>query len=208
MNEHEKQSIDHIKDIMERSSTFISLSGLSGVVSGILAIIGVFVLYTTFDSLFLTEEMLLSLERERTFLKNLSIVFITIFLLSVIFAFIMSYVKAKRTKDSIFNSSSKRFAFNLFIPVLAAVFVIISLIQNQTFWLIIPATLIFYGLALLSAGRYSRPEILHLGIGCLLSGILSMYFVEFSFILWGIGFGILNILTGISMYIKYDRKVK
>ena len=207
MEENNKniESIDQIKAIMERSTTFVSLSGLSGMFSGILAIIGVYILYVSFDSLFLSEEILQSLKSEQSLLNKLYIIFLGIFLLAIIFAFVLSYLKSKKKDQKLFNSSSKRFAFNLFIPIITAIFVVVSLINHYEYWLVIPMTLIFYGIALINAGKYSRKEILDLGIGCIFSGVLSMYFVEFSFILWGIGFGVLNILTGITMYYKYDR---
>ena len=207
MEENNKniESIDQIKAIMERSTTFVSLSGLSGMFSGILAIIGVYILYVSFDSLFLSEEILQSLKSEQSLLNKLYIIFLGIFLLAIIFAFILSYLKSKKKDQKLFNSSSKRFAFNLFIPIITAIFIVVAIIQHQEYWLVIPTTLIFYGIALINAGKYSRKEILDLGIGCILSGVLSMYFIEYSFILWGIGFGVLNILTGITMYYKYDR---
>ena len=207
MEENNKnvESIQQIKEIMERSTTFVSLSGLSGILSGIFAIIGVYILYVSFGSLILSDEILQSLQNEQDLLNKLYIIFSSIFLLAIIFAFILSYLKSKKKDQKLFNSSSMRFAFNLFIPIITAIFVVINLINNHEYWLIIPMTLIFYGIALINAGKYSRQEILDLGIGCIFSGVLSMYFVEFSFILWGIGFGILNILTGITMYYKYDR---
>lgn len=207
MNNENKsiESIDQIKSIMERSTTFISLSGLSGVFSGTLAIIGVYILYISFNSLFITKEMFDSLGNETALLTSLYIIFTSIFILAILSAFLLSYFKAKKKREKLFNNSSKRFAFNLFIPLLAAIFIITALLLNHEYWLVIPSTLIFYGIALLNSSKYSRPEILQLGLGCLISGILSMYFIEFSIILWGIGFGILNILTGISMYLKYDK---
>ncbi|MDA3885533.1 MAG: hypothetical protein PF638_08075 [Candidatus Delongbacteria bacterium] len=199
------ESLDQIKAIMERSTTFVSLSGLSGVFSGVIALIGVYILYISFGSLFLSEEIFQSLKNEQDLLNKLYVVFSSIFLLAILFAFVLSFLKSKKKQQKLFNSSSKRFAFNLFIPIITAIFVVISLINHQEYWLIIPMTLIFYGIALINAGKYSRKEILDLGIGCIFSGILSMYFLEFSFILWGIGFGVLNILTGIFMYYKYDK---
>lgn len=200
-----EQSIKDIKDIMERSATFVSLSGLSGVVSGILALFGVVFLWSIFGSLFVTDEMLnsmLLIEGIKTIIFS---IFIFIFIMAILSSFVLTYIKAKKKKQPVFNSSSKRFAFNLFVPILTAVLLIIPLINREQYWLIIPVTLIFFGISLISAGRYSRSEIIEMGIGCILSGLLSLYFTEFSILLWGIGFGVLNILTGISMYYKYDR---
>lgn len=204
--ETSRRSISEIKDIMERSTTFVSLSGMSGVISGLLALIGVYFLYVYFNSIILSEEILFILSEDQSIRHRLYIMFITIFILALLFSFLLSYKKAKDKNLKLFNSSSKRFAFNLFIPIITAVFIIIALISKAEYWMLIPTTLIFFGMSLINAGKYSRPEVQQLGIGCILSGIMSMFFVELSIILWGIGFGILNIITGVAMYSKYDRK--
>lgn len=208
MNDHEssKKSIEEIRDIMERSTTFVSLSGLSGIISGMLALMGVYILYVYFHSIILSDDILKLVVEDPFVMEAIFSIFVTIFIFALATSFILSMDKAKKKSQKVFNNSSKRFAFNLFIPIVSAIFIIIALIKHDEIWLIIPLTLIFYGMALINAGKYSRPEVLHLGIGCILSGILAMYFIEFGIILWGIGFGILNILTGITMYYKYDRK--
>ena len=43
------QDISEIRSMMERSSKFLSLSGLAGVMAGIYALVGAFVAYTVFD---------------------------------------------------------------------------------------------------------------------------------------------------------------
>jgi len=204
-NDRNEQSIKEIRDIMERSTTFVSLSGFSGVISGLLALSGVGFLWSIFGSLFISEEnikLMFQVEENRPILF---FVFTAIFIISILISFTLSCLKSRKKKQPLFNSSSKRFAFNLFVPILTAVFFIIPIIRKEQFWLIIPVTLIFFGISLISAGRYSRREVIEMGIGCILSGLFSLYFVEFSILLWGIGFGVLNIVTGLTMYYKYER---
>src|SRR6187200_3035912 len=52
MNEQNQQTLDTLQDIkrmMERSSRFISLSGLSGISAGICALVGVFFAHDTIE---------------------------------------------------------------------------------------------------------------------------------------------------------------
>jgi len=201
-----EQSIQEIRDIMERSTTFVSLSGLSGIIAGVLSLSVVAFLYSIFGSLFVSEDMLNQMMLIEDNQVIIYAIFITLFILSLLISFILSYMIAHKKNQRIFNSSSKHFALNLFIPIITAIFIIPVLINRGYFWLLAPVTLIFFGISLISASKYSRREVTDLGLGCILSGIIALYYVEFSLLLWGIGFGILNILTGITMYYKYDRK--
>jgi hypothetical protein len=200
-----ERSIKEIREIMERSSTFISLSGLSGVLSGLLALAGVFYLYGIFGSLFVSGPEIDRIGNESQVSAQIYLTFSGIFILALAGALILSYTKAKSKGVKLFKGSSKRFAFNFFIPIITAAFVILAMIRNGEFWLIMPVSLIFYGMALVSSGKYARKEVSDLGTGCILSGVLSLYFVEFSILLWGIGFGVLNMLTGIAMYYRYEK---
>jgi hypothetical protein len=204
-SDQNEKSLKEIREIMERSATFISLSGASGVISGLLALAGVFYLHSVFGSLFASKDELTAVLFDSSVRTQIYIVFLTIFILSVAAAFILSSLNAKKKGLRIFNGASKNFAFSLLFPIVTAAFMIPALINEEQFWLIIPATLIFYGTALLSSSKYSRKEISQIGLSCVLCGLLALYYIEFSFLLWGIGFGVNNILAGLMLYIKYER---
>jgi hypothetical protein len=63
--------------------------------------------------------------------------------------------------------------------------------------------LIFYGLALVSAGKFTFGEIPYLGILEVLTGILALVFPGLALFLWAFGFGLLHILYGLIMHRKY-----
>ncbi|MFT4094487.1 MAG: hypothetical protein QM640_12685 [Niabella sp.] len=48
MNDNLKDDLQHIRKMMEQSSRFISLSGLSGVVAGVVALTGAGIAYWIF----------------------------------------------------------------------------------------------------------------------------------------------------------------
>lgn len=70
---------------------------------------------------------------------------------------------------------------------------------------LIPITLIFYGQALVTAGQFTYNDLKLLGVIFILLGLLSVVFVQYSLILWSLGFGLAHIVYGIYMHIKYER---
>jgi uncharacterized membrane protein HdeD (DUF308 family) len=63
--------------------------------------------------------------------------------------------------------------------------------------------LIFYGLALVSAGKFTFGEIHYLGMLEVLTGLLALVFPSIALFLWAFGFGVLHILYGLIMHKKY-----
>jgi hypothetical protein len=85
-----------------------------------------------------------------------------------------------------------------------------GLISMYKGWYVVigPITLIFYGLALVSAAKFTYGEILYLGILQVLLGLTSMFFLGYSLFFWAFGFGVLHIIYGIAIHLKYERRVK
>ncbi|HNW57422.1 MAG TPA: hypothetical protein PLR88_01560 [Bacteroidales bacterium] len=200
--------IKAIKKIMEESSRFLSLSGLSGVFAGSFAIIGAAVAYFLilqngsihYDDYFrnLTGEETVSLRWQFVFDAA------AVLLFSVLFSFIFSLKKAKRDGKRFWTPASKKMLINLLIPlVTGGIFVLILLIQNFI-QLVVPGFLIFYGLGLINAGKFTYNEIFYLGILEIITGLVSSVFPEYWIIFWIFGFGILHIVYGVFMYRKYE----
>ena len=82
------------------------------------------------------------------------------------------------------------------------------LLSREIYYLIAPATLIFYGLALLNASKYTLIEIQWLGICEIVIGLIAAVLIGFGLIFWALGFGILHIVYGTYMYYKYDYKIQ
>jgi hypothetical protein len=209
--ENNSKSIEDIKTIrkiMEESSRFLSLSGLSGVFAGAFAIAGALVAYFM---------ILNNGSREYSeYFRNLSGIetqtnswqlatdAIMVLILAIMSALFLSLRKAKRAGITFWTPVSKRLLINLLIPLITGgAFVIILLLQNHI-QLIVPSLLIFYGLSLVNAGKFTYSEIFYLGILEVITGLVSAFFPDLGLIFWIFGFGILHIIYGVVMYRKYE----
>ncbi len=197
-----------IRKMMEESTKFLSLSGFSGVISGIFAITGAAIAYL----LIFDKELVRFDDYIRgSYVKPLSDITLqlmidagSVLLLSLLAAFYFSVKKAKQSGKSLWTPVSKRLLINLIIPLFTGgAFVLILLFQNQIH-LIIPVMLIFYGLALVNAGKFTYDEIFYLGILEILTGLVAAVWPSMGLVFWILGFGILHILYGIFMYRKYE----
>jgi hypothetical protein len=198
--------ISEIKNLMDRSSRFISLSGLSGILAGIYCLIGAGLAYKIiyFDTTTLGNYSDLIITE--TALIQLFIIAASVIVLSLATAVVLSIRKAKKGNDAIWNSSTKRLVINFLIPLLTGGFFILFLIEKEILGLVAPLTLLFYGLACVNASKYTLGDIRYLGITMILLGLLSTWFLGYGLLFWALGFGVCHILYGSIMYYKYDRK--
>ena len=202
------EDLKAIRKIMEESSRFLSLSGFSGISAGLTAIAGALVAYFFIldNGSIHFEEYLSNLSDKETFsirwqlMADAAIVLVISVLLSLYF----SLKKAKREGKNFLTLTSKRLLINLLIPlVTGGVFIIVLLFQNNI-QLIVPCFLIFYGLALVNAGKFTFEEIFYLGLFEIITGLVAAFVPDLSLIFWIIGFGILHIIYGLTMYRKYE----
>jgi len=112
--------------------------------------------------------------------------------------------KARKTNQKLWDSQSQRLLINLFIPLAVGGILCLILLSKGFIGLIAPLTLVFYGLALINASKYTLSEIRSLGIIEVALGLIGCQFVGYGLILWALGFGILHIIYGIVMHVKYD----
>lgn len=204
-NEKYLNDISEIKNMMNQSSRFISLSGLSGVLAGIYCLIGAWLSYTTiyFDTTTLGNYTNLIITQSQ--IERLFIIASSVIILSIITGIILSKNKAKKSNEKIWNVSSKRLVINFAIPLVTGGFFILFLIEKEVLGLVAPLTLIFYGLACVNASKYTLGDVRYLGITMILLGLLSTWFLGYGLLFWALGFGVCHILYGSVMYFKYDR---
>jgi hypothetical protein len=196
------EDLNEIKEMMNKSSKFISLSGLSGISAGVIALIGAYFAWTTvysktgyqdFDRAFISWEQLILL----------LVIGFTTLILAVGFGIFFTRLKTKKTKQNIWDTQTKRLLINLFIPLLSGgAFCLLILLKGYV-GLIAPLTLLFYGLALVNASKYTLTEVRSLGILEIILGLVATYFIGYGLIFWCIGFGVLHIVYGIIMEVKY-----
>lgn len=193
--------INEIKNLMNRSSRFISLSGLSGVLAGVYAILGAAYAYSVTGP-FREQGTMYTQDAFNT----LKVIALTVAALAIVSAFLLTNRKAKKQGESIWNSTSKRLMIHFLTPLLSGgVFCLILMYQNL-YGLVAPATLIFYGLACFNAAKYTLGDIRYLGISCVILGLLSGFLIGYGLLFWTLGFGVCHIIYGTLMYFKYDKK--
>jgi hypothetical protein len=194
------EALQDIKRIMERSSRFISLSGLSGLSAGICALIGVY-----FASGWLKEYSAGELTIE-TLKSQLVFLALGVLCLALIGAFYFTWRKAKKNKLPVWDRSSRILLINLLIPLITGALFVFALFLKSEWKFLAPACLIFYGLALVNASKYTLGDIRYVGILDILLGLFGMYYSSEGLLLWAIGFGVLHIIYGLIMWWKYDWK--
>jgi hypothetical protein len=205
--------INEIKNMMARSSQFISLSGLSGILAGTYALIGAYVARNILSNYRLSGGSDYDVQRnaavvvENDVIKSLVAVAAGVLVLSLATGIIMSSYKAKRVGETVWNSTSKRLLVNFLIPLLTGGIFTLLLVRDEYYNLVAPATLIFYGMACINAGKYTFRDVRYLGVTMTLLGLIATAFPGNSLVIWAIGFGLCHIIYGAIMYFKYDRKV-
>ncbi|MEB2775116.1 hypothetical protein SYJ56_07345 [Algoriphagus sp. D3-2-R+10] len=200
-----EQELAEIKSMMERSTRFLSLSGLSGILAGTYALIAAGMAYAWIyypNMPFGTN--INAISQDDIFGKLLATAVI-VMLLSIGTAWVMSLSKSKKKAHKFWTPASKRFIQALFIPVVVGGLFCLAIMSRGYLAIAAPATLIFYGLGLLNASNFTLNDIKYLGYCQLLLGIISAFFPGYGLILWAIGFGVLHIIYGTMMYYKYER---
>ena len=204
MKENEIQDdLASIRSLMERSSKFISLSGLSGILAGVYALIGA-------AAAFCLMHEPLNYNRV-TFLHLLSvlpyliIIAVTVLIASLATGIFLTYKKAKKKGQPIWGKTSRALLFSMAVPLVTGGLLILILLYRGYFGIVAPASLIFYGLALLSAGNFTFSDVKFLGICEIILGLIAACFPGYGLVFWAIGFGVLHIVYGSVMYLKYDR---
>jgi hypothetical protein len=214
MNEQQQslQDIQQIKQMMERSSRFISLSGLSGVAAGICALVGAWfasdVIETSggYANYRDVVSRTFATETVSDFLDHrLFQIALGTFFAALLSSFIFTYIRSKKNNIPMWGYSSKRLLINVAVPMIAGGIYIFREMQLGAYGLIAPGCLIFYGLALVNASKYTLSEIRYLGYCQILLGIINCWFMGYGIYFWAVGFGILHIVYGIVMWYRYEK---
>ncbi len=207
------QELQHIKKMMERSSKFISLSGLSGISAGLCALIGAWIASSEMTTYRLENNRsfdgyqgtYIFTNNLNTLIVNLIIIAAITFAAAAITAFLFTYLRSKKTGMPLWGKTTIRLFWNTIIPLVAGGLYLLRSIDLGHFGLIAPGCLIFYGLALVNASKYTLGEVRYLGYGQILLGIINLWMIGYGLFFWAAGFGILHIIYGLLMWFKYER---
>lgn len=202
-----QETLTEIRHLMERSSRFMSLSGFSGVMAGIYAILGATAAYYYAAAQDLLDQkaydFATSADKDRlVFLLTDATV---VLLLAVGTGIWLTTRKAKEDGNSLFDAGAKKLIINLAIALVAGGLFCVGLLYHGDLIFVVPAMLTFYGLALVHASKYTRDDVRSLGMAEIALGLLSLFIADYGLILWTIGFGVMHIAYGTYMYLKYEK---
>ena len=206
-SEQHLAALRDIKQIMEKSSRFISLSGFSGIAAGVCALAGAGIAYRWMH---LSSDMpAYSPYAGDTYVDTLSyqllVLALIVFAASFALATLFTWLRSRKTGVPIWGTVAKRVMIAVGVPLLAGALFVLKLAELGSYGLIAPACLVFYGLALLNASRHTLPEIKYLAYLQLLLGVANLWFIGYGLYFWALGFGVLHIIYGIVMWYKYER---
>ena len=206
-NQEYMRDIAEIRSMMERSTKFLSLSGWAGILAGIYALAGAYIAYAAFGfDPAAWGETPGAADGQVPNITNLVVLGLTVLLLAVSTAIILSARNANRKGEKVWNATSRRLLVSMAVPlVTGGVLILIFLSKDMIGWLA-PLSLIFYGLALHSAGNFTFTDVKQLGLIQIALGLLGAAFIEWSLWFWALGFGIVHIVYGIYIHRKYERQ--
>ncbi len=202
----------HIRSMMERSTRFLSLSGLSGVVAGVLALGGAWLAQHHIAALdgSSTDTLTYGTVREAIvhhdpLLVQLLIDAVGVLSLALLGAFWFTWRRGRRTGETLWNASARRLMINMLIPLMAGGIFCLVLMYYGLPGLVAPTTLLFYGMALLNASKYTLDEIRWLGLSEIALGLIALFWLGAGLMFWALGFGVLHIVYGGVMWMRYER---
>ena len=210
------QALEEIKQMMDRSSRFISLSGWSGIAAGICALAAAWIAHQkisqyTFENdtpyndmqgtyIFKNAHLLLA--------NQLLLIGILTFIAAFFFAFLFTWLRSRKTGIPVWGFTARKVMVHLAVPMLVGALLIWRITDLGVYGLVAPACLIFYGLALINASKFTLSEVRYLGYLQLLLGVINLWALGYGLYFWAAGFGVLHILYGIVMWNKYERNEK
>jgi hypothetical protein len=205
--DEQQQSLETLKDIkrmMERSSRFISLSGLSGVSAGLCALAGAWLAHRKIGNWSL-DATLYGRDSELGLIIDLLLIAGFTFVAAFVSAFIFTYIRSRKNNTPVWGTATWRLLWNTMIPLAVGGVFMLRLLQLGQYEMIAPGCLIFYGLALVNGSKYTLGEIRYLGYGQLVLGLINLWYIGWGLEMWAIGFGVLHIIYGITMWLKYEK---
>lgn len=216
MNEQNQpiQTLAEIKQMMDRSSRFVSLSGWSGIAAGICALVAAWLANKKFNEYGIHEneyEAKANYTRDGNLLqldRELLILAVITFIVAFFFAFLFTYLRSRKTGVPIWGFMARKVIINVAVPMTVGGLLIWRILDFGLYELVAPACLLFYGLALINASKFTLSEVRYLGYLQLLLGIINLWIIGYGLYFWAAGFGLLHILYGIVMWNKYERNKK
>ncbi|WP_124980073.1 hypothetical protein [Nonlabens xiamenensis] len=204
------EDIKEIKTLMNKSTRFISLSGMSGIMAGIYALVGSLIGYYIITNARIrgkgdTLDRLFSTPWEYNYSLQILLVAAGVLFLAVVTAYFLTRAKAKKHRQKVWTKQSIRLVKHFLTPLIIGGAFTVCLLNYSLVGLIAPCMLIFYGLACIQAAPYTLGTVKYLGWSCAILGLINSLWIGYGLYFWAAGFGLCHIIYGAVMYLKYDR---
>ncbi|MET3881167.1 hypothetical protein ABIE54_000056 [Chitinophagaceae bacterium OAS944] len=197
------RDITEIRSMMERSTKFLSLSGLAGIMAGIYALAGAFVSYQVLD--FNPDKLAEGNTETDGALWKIVGVAVVVLVLALGTAIYLSWKKAVKSGEKFYNATTRRVISAMLAPLVTGGVLMLALFTKGLTGLMAPCSLIFYGLALYNTSKFTYDEVKSMGLIEIALGLISTYFVGLGLLCWALGFGVVHIIYGIYLHYKYER---
>lgn len=201
------EALHDIRQMMQRSSRFISLSGLSGIAAGLWGLAGSYAAWVVIRNHAQRYDRGLSSSGQRIDELRMQLLLLAsgVLVLALLSAFYFTWRKAKKDGVPLWNHTSLQLAWNMLLPLGAGGLFVLALLQNGIWSFVAPACLVFYGLALFNASKFTLSDIRYLGVSEIVLGLVATQFLNRGLLFWAIGFGVLHIVYGFIMWWKNER---
>lgn len=206
------EHLAEMRQLMERSTRFLSLSGLSGVWAGLCALVGAAGWYAwlglqPFSSEGEYDYIIGALDNRAwglNYREVVVLVAVAVLVAALLGGWYFTARKARARGERVWDASSRRLLWAIMLPLAAGGLFCLGLLHRGYLSLLAPATLVFYGVALVNGSKYTLRDVGHLGILEIGLGLTGVFLPGYGLELWALGFGVLHILYGARMYWKYD----
>jgi hypothetical protein len=207
------QALEEIKQMMDRSSRFVSLSGWSGIAAGICALVAAWIASKKFSQYGINENDYVKSDYTSNgnflqFQRDLMILAVITFIAAFSLAFLFTWLRSRKTGMPVWGFTARKVIINVAVPMIVGALFIWRITDLGAYGLVLPACLIFYGLALINGSKYTVSEVRYLGYLQVVLGIISLWGTGYGLYFWAAGFGVLHILYGVMMWNKYERNEK
>ncbi|WP_163714250.1 hypothetical protein [Mangrovibacterium lignilyticum] len=203
--DHYLDEITEIKKMMAQSSRFLSLSGLSGVLVGIYALIGSFIAY---KMIYVQGSSIYRKVYPSEIVTELIVLAGALLIIALGTVIWLTSSNIKKAEQKFWSVGSRLLLTNLAIPLITGGILILIFSFRGIYSVVAPFCLVFYGLALVNASKYTRQEIFYMGLLQIGLGLCSAILPGMGLLFWAIGFGIVHIIYGLVMYFRYERKTQ
>ncbi len=190
---------------MDRSVRFQSLSGLSGIFVGMIALVGAGAVRWHLTMQRLNYSALYQGIATIETIQFVGLTAVLVFGLAAGTVLYFTMLKARKAQQSAWMLQAKRLLLNFCLPMVVGGIFCGVLLFHGIGYLVVPATLLFYGLALINASKYAFSDLRSLGVFELALGLVSSFKVEYGLLAWALGFGLLHLFYGSVIYYKYEK---